>query len=606
MDKNQVIGFILLFAVLLGWTVYNAPSEEEIKASQARQDSIAALKEAQETNITLEADTTAQLMRDSSIQSINTPTNQGENIVLANDDIEITISTLGGGIQDVWLKEYKRYNPDSIKDDVLEPLHLMNDKKKVFEYLINDPVSGGVASTKNVAFTPSLNGNTLTLRGNFGGGTLEQTYVLAAEGYHLDYNVKVNGLSKLTDDNPLELHWVEYINKIEKNQTFEQRYSTVYYKENDSGSADYCSCTSDDEEDVSQPIDWVAYSNQFFNTTLLSRKTPFLSADLKTVVLDLEKGDHVKKVESRIQLPLVASSASHDMEMYLGPNEFQTLRDYDISLEHIIPYGNSIFGTINRWLIRPFFNFLHSFISSKGLTIILLIFLIKMLLYPLMYKMLHSQALMGALKPELAGIKEKYKDDTQKQQMETMKVYREYGVSPFGGCLPMLLQMPIWYAMFRFFPAAITFRQESFLWASDLASYDNFFQLPFEIPFMGDHLSLFTILWALATIVYTYYNTQNMDMSANPAMKYMQYFMPLMFLGFFNTYAAGLTCYMFFSNLINIVQTIGTKKFVFNENKLRAELQRKKSKPKKKSSFQQRLEEAMKQQQAIQEKRNKK
>lgn len=223
-----------------------------------------------------------------------------------------------------------------------------------------------------------------------------------------------------------------------------------------------------------------------------------------------------------------------------------------------------------------------------------------------MYKMLHSQALMGALKPELAGIKEKYKDDTQKQQMETMKVYREYGVSPFGGCLPMILQMPIWYAMFRFFPAAITFRQESFLWASDLASYDNFFQLPFEIPFMGDHLSLFTILWALATIVYTYYNTQNMDMSANPAMKYMQYFMPLMFLGFFNTYAAGLTCYMFFSNLINIVQTIGTKKFVFNENKLRAELQRKKSKPKKKSSFQQRLEEAMKQQQAIQEKRNKK
>ncbi|MBK9583683.1 MAG: membrane protein insertase YidC [Saprospiraceae bacterium] len=229
-----------------------------------------------------------------------------------------------------------------------------------------------------------------------------------------------------------------------------------------------------------------------------------------------------------------------------------------------------------------------------------------MALYPLMYKMLYSQAKMGALKPELAHLKEKYKDDMQKQQMETMKIYREYGVSPLGGCLPMLLQMPIWYALFRFFPASITFRQEPFLWATDLSSYDVLFNLGFEIPFFGAHVSLFTLLWAVSTIVYTYYNMQNMDLSANPAMKYVQYLMPIMFLAFFNNYASGLTCYMFFSNLINILQTVVTKNYIFDENKIRAELMKEKEKPKKKSGFQAKLEEAMKQQQAIQEQKKKK
>jgi len=293
--------------------------------------------------------------------------------------------------------------------------------------------------------------------------------------------------------------------------------------------------------------------------------------------------------------------------MYIGPNEFERLQTFDNSLEEIIPFGRSIFGSINRWVIRPAFNWLSKFIPSKAITIIVMIFILKMLLYPLMYKMLHSQAKMGVLKPELAGLKEKYKDEPQKVQMETMKKYREYGVSPFGGCMPMLLQMPIWYALFRFFPASITFRQESFLWATDLSSYDVFFRLPFDIPAFGAHVSLFTILWAATTIIYSYYNMRHMDMSANPAMKYVQYFMPVTFLFFFNTYASGLTVYMFFSNLFNILQTIITKKFVFDDDKLRAELDLQKNKPKKKKTgFQARLEEAMKQQQEVQKKRNKK
>ena len=289
------------------------------------------------------------------------------------------------------------------------------------------------------------------------------------------------------------------------------------------------------------------------------------------------------------------------MDIYVGPNDYSELKAAAADLEEIIPYGRSIFGSINRHFIRPFFNFLAGYIGSKGIVILLIIFIIKMAVYPLTYKMLHSQAKMGALKPEIAKMKERFKDDSQKTQMETMKLYREYGVNPMGGCLPMFIQMPIWYALFRFFPASITFRQESFLWAQDLSSFDDILQLPFTIPGMGSHLSLFTILWAIATVIYTFYNTKHMDMTANPAMKYVQYLMPLMFFVFFNNYASGLTCYMFFSQLITIAQTIITKKYVFDDEKILAELNKKKSEPKKKTGFQARLADAMEQQRKVQE-----
>ena len=320
----------------------------------------------------------------------------------------------------------------------------------------------------------------------------------------------------------------------------------------------------------------------------------------ETVATEKDNPD-LKVIKTEYEYALdFTNQESIESSIYIGPNEFNRLLAFNNSLEQIIPFGRSIFGTINRWLIRPSFNWLSKFIGSKGIVIIVLIFIIKMILYPLMYKMLHSQAKMGLLKPEIAGLREKFPDDNQKVQMETMKLYREYGVSPLGGCLPMIVQMPIWYALFRFFPASITFRQESFLWATDLSSFDVIARLPFEIPAFGSHISLFTLLWAVTTIIYSYYNMKHMDMSANPAMKYIQYIMPVTFLFFFNNYASGLTVYMFFSNMFNIAQTVITKKFVFDDDKLRLELQNQKNKPKKKGGFQSRLEEAMKQQQELQ------
>ena len=318
--------------------------------------------------------------------------------------------------------------------------------------------------------------------------------------------------------------------------------------------------------------------------------------------MDTEDAD-LKKLISSLKVPYNrASTENFAMEFYVGPNEFDRLREVGSDLEDIVPFGWSIFGTVNRWIVRPLFNFLSSFIGSKGIVILVLTFMVKLCLYPLTYRMLYSQSKMGALKPQIEKLKEKVKDP-QQQQVETMKMYREFGVNPLGGCMPMLLQMPIWIALYRFFPASIEFRQASFLWATDLSSYDVMTYLPFEIPFVGGHISLFTILWAGTTLIYTYYNTKHMDMSANPAMKYMQYLMPIMFLGFFNTYASGLTCYLFFSNLFNIGQTVVTKNYIIDQDKVRAELEANKKKPKKKSGFQERLEAAMKEQQRVQAQR---
>jgi len=326
--------------------------------------------------------------------------------------------------------------------------------------------------------------------------------------------------------------------------------------------------TSDDSESVDgKPLEWISFVNQFFNTSVVGLGNTFSDLTATTEVYDDSSAD-LKKTTASMTLNMPdGSDQTFNMALFLGPNEYKRLHSFDNDLEEIIPFGRSIFGDINRLMIRPFFNWLSQFVSSKGIVIILLIFIIKMLVYPLTYKMLKSQAKMGALKPQLAGLKDKYKGDAQKVQMETMKIYREYGVSPLGGCMPMIVQIPIWYALFRFFPASITFRQESFLWAHDLSSYDVMVNLPFTLPVLGAHLSLFTVLYAISQVIYTYYNSRHMDMSANPAMKYVQYLMPVMFFGFFNSYASGLTCYMLFSNLFTIAQTIITKHFVFDNDK---------------------------------------
>lgn len=625
MDRTQVIGLILIFGLIFAWTYNNGKQREAYALEQARLDSIAQVEEnkkAAEAALNAPIDTMAaieaqpivpdslmdsRLLAQYGVFGSNAKKQKEDKLTLENDKVIVTFSSQGGKITSVELKDHKKVTENEDRVKSTSPVFLMDNPENRFSYLLPvKAVPGGVIDTEELNFNVSQSGNTITFSAGTS-GEFKQVYTLK-EGYEIDYDIAFNDASNIYKKNePVKMKWVNHLDRIELNDYFERFYSTVYFKEEGENS-DYCNCRKSDTEEVDgAPIQWFSHVNQFFNTSIMANNEGFENGVFETKVLESDSED-LKIIESEVDIPSSAiDDGTFDMTMIAGPNEFNMLKSYGNDLEMIIPFGRSFFGSINRWVIRPLFNFFDNLVGNKGIAIILMIFLIKTILYPLTYKMLKSQAKMGALKPELAGLKEKYKDDPQTQQMETMKIYREYGVSPLGGCMPMLIQMPIWYALFRFFPASIGFRQQSFLWAHDLSSFDDLIKLPIDLPVLGAHLSLFTMLWVITQLVYTYYNTKHMDMSANPAMKYVQYFMPVMFLGFFNQYASGLTVYMFFSNLFNIGQTIGTKKLIFNTDKIRQQLMANKLKPKKKKSrFMQNIEDQVKKQQELQRKQQKK
>ena len=609
MERNQIIGFILIFLIIMAWSVLNKPDPEAISTAEETAIETEAPTSSTETGVVNITDNNpivnnSESLTDSLLDTrgIFGRSSIGEESIesLENDKIKVSFSNKGAQIKSVEIKEHLKITKSEDGEEIKRTVQLLEDAKNSTNYRMN--IGNSIVDTKNLYASPSISGNTITYTFNGAGGRkITKKYTLNDDSYIINQELSTTGINDIIST---DLEITNYLDRIEENYTFEKTVSTVYFKETDE-SSDYCGCRGDDVEDLSgKKIDWFSFSNQFFNTAYIAKESK-LDGIVASVEMSDETSEDLKKTTVVASIPLVGSQSRYEMDIYVGPNEYAELKAAAPDLEEIIPYGRSIFGSINRHFIRPFFNFLAGFIGSKGIVIILIIFIIKMAVYPLTYKMLHSQAKMGALKPEIAKMKDRLKDDSQKQQMETMKLYREYGVNPMGGCLPMFIQMPIWYALFRFFPASITFRQESFLWAHDLSSFDDILQLPFTIPGMGSHLSLFTILWAIATVIYTFYNTKHMDMTANPAMKYVQYLMPLMFFVFFNNYASGLTCYMFFSQLITIAQTIITKKYVFDDEKILAQLNKKKSAPKKKTGFQARLADAMEQQRKIQEQKQK-
>jgi len=619
MEKNNLIGITLIFILFYVWVQYNAPSQAEMDAMQATQDSIAMVQVRADSIARLGDVTTDPILvpgadstttdsilavrRNQKFGSFADQANGTEQTaMLENDRFKITFTNRGGRIKQVLVKDYYKLRLTEEKEEVKEELLLLEDEKNRFEYVL--PVAGsagGTVSTNDLFFTPTLNGNTIKFAARGGNGqTIEQSYTIVDSSYNIDYQVNFQGVNAPS----VPLHWVNYLDRLERNTSYERNFSSVYFKEADE-TADYCSCTGDDEETVESKTKWVSHVNQFFNSSLIA-DTYFGKTTVSTEMLP-EDGPDLKKITSKIDIPV--NGQPINMKLYVGPNEFNRLAAYDMELEDIIPYGRSIFGTVNRWIIRPLFNILNGWIASAGLVIFLLTLTIKLVLYPLTYKMLYSQSKTQVLKPKIEAAKAKVGDDPQKQQMETMKLYREYGVNPMGGCFPVLLQMPIWIALYRFFPASIEFRQASFLWATDLSSYDVFAYLPFEIPFYGSHVSMFTLLWAFTTVIYTWYNSKSMDMGAmanNPMMKYMQYLMPVMFLFFFNNFASGLSCYLFFSNVLNIGQNVVTKEVIIDKKKIEKELAEHHKKPKKKGGFQERLSKVLEDQKKLAQEQQKK
>ncbi len=618
MDRNNIIGIVLIFILFMVWSQINESNSRKVKEKnriELEADSLSKIGEQKTKDLptpsvepdlnspndstTSNQDDVEQRLKFKFGAFASSASGESKNIILENDLIKLSFDTKGGFINEATIKEYEKWTSDDRKKNEPEILKMLNDPKNKFYYTLPiDGSSEGMIKTSDLYFTPSVSGNMLTMTATTeSGGYFRQIYELEEDNYNLKYKIEISdiGASWRKDYNSVELYWENWLTRLEVNTTFEATYSTIYFRPSDDN-PDYCSCRSDDSEDAkNEPIKWFSHANQFFNSSLIA-DAAFNSGVFTTRML-ADSAENLKVTTATVQVPINPASPKFDMNLFVGPNEFDRLRAYGEYVEDIIPFGTSIFGSINRWVVRPLFNFLKSWIFSAGLVILTLTLIVKLLLSPLTYKMLYSQSKMSALKPEMEQLRAKFKDDPQQQQVESMKLYREYGVNPLGGCMPMLLQMPIWFALYRFFPAAIEFRQKSFLWASDLSSYDVIAFLPFNIPFYGDHVSLFTLLWAGTTVAYTYYNSKMMDMnSINPAMKYIQYLMPFMFLFFFNSFAAGLSCYLFFSNVLNIGQIIVTKNYFINHDKIRKELEKNKSKPKKKTGFGARLEQVMKQQ----------
>lgn len=539
---------------------------------------------------------------------------------IENNLVKLTIDNKGGQITEALLKNFKTY--DSL------PLYLVKDKNASFN-LNFGTTDNRILNTKDLLFTPSLtkNGNTQILSMKLKVSEdkfLEYRYEIKKDDYRVGFAVRSQGLSSVINSSQaINLDWNLKGLRHEKSIKTENMYSYYYYKADDD--VDYLQMN--DDETVSD-VNWVAYKQQFFSSILFS-ETPLNSAKLKSVDFAGEEKDTVFTKTYGLKAPLTLTNGelNYNMQWFYGPTKYNLLKTYEgTDLDEISDLGWGIFGFLNRTVFYPVFNILKGFIGNFGLIIILMTIVVRIIMSPVLYKSYLSSAKMKVIRPEMEEINKKFpgKENAMKRQQETMAIQRKAGVSMMSGCIPALLQMPVFFALFKFFPTNIDLRQESFLWANDLSSYDMIYQLPFNIPFYGDHISLFPILASVAIFFYMKMNqSQQANMQAptqegmpdmQKMMKYMIYFSPIMMLFFFNSYASGLSLYYFISNLLTIVIMLVIKNFVIDEEKIHAKIQENKKKPEKaKSKFRERLDNAMKQaqeqqaaQQAARQKTNKK
>jgi len=528
-------------------------------------------------------------------------------VTLENDSMKVQISTKGGVIAQATLKGYKAFNEPQVnvfKDGDNDYSFTLSNNTQRFE-------------TRNYFFTPEEEtDSSVVMRLSLGGGaTWGLRYTLVRGSYIVRMDIVQEGMEQVIpmNINSVGFDWHQRISRHEEGKMFEERNSGIYYKYLGSGSVDYTSENSDDEKEIKDKLKWIAAKNQFFSTVLIADSL-FNGAKLNSRVFEKGTADYQKYLKDMTvhsELPYSSTDAvAGSFMFYIGPNRYKILRDYDkfspkedLKLTRLIPLGWKLFRWINTGVIIPVFDWLGTFISNYGIIILVLTILIKLVLSPLTYKSYISQAKMRILAPDIKAINEKYpaQEDALKRQQKTMELYRLAGASPMGGCLPMLLQMPILIAMFTFFPSCIELRGEAFLWAKDLSAPDKIVewtgQIPFITNYFGNHISLFCLLMTITNIIYTYITMKSQNQSASmPGMKWMMYLMPIFFLVFFNNYASGLSYYYFISLLITILQTYSCRFFV-KEDKVRATIAANSAKPKKKSGFMKRLEEAQRQQQ---------
>ena len=627
MDKKSIIGLVIIGVILFGFTWYNSKQAEKFQREKAIADSIAlaegrmvaepemSVDEASEDEISglsasepYEVDrTSADSAKAAHYGATLYAATQGEEkfYTVENDLMKITFSNKGGKVSEIELKDYKRYNG--------EPLLLYAKGSSVFNlsFFIKQNFNDAQILTgdyyfqckepQQIILSESTEKQDLSMRLYVDSTSyVEYLYTIYKDNYMIDFHVNFVNMEHLfANQSDMLLTWENVGPKNEKGFENENNYTTIFYKYPGEESVESLGMSKESKaEDINNKLQWIAFKQQFFSSIFIADDA-FLNASVKYDTYP-ETADNIKNFYAKIAIPFDRQTSEYGFKFYFGPNRYSTLKKYDIEAQKLIPLGGWIIGWVNRWLVIPVFDFLGKFISNYGLIILLLTLIIKIIISPLTYKSYLSTAKMRLLKPEMDAINEKYpkKEDAMKKQQAIMELYRRAGVSPMGGCIPMLIQFPILIAMYRFFPASIELRGEGFLWADDLSSYDSILNLPFHIPFYGDHVSLFALLMAVSLYVVTRINYSNMSTAPNMAgMKFVSlYMMPIMLLLWFNNAASGLSYYYLLSNIITIGQTIGFR-YVVNDEKLHARMKANAKKPQKQSKWQQRYQEMLKAQQ---------
>jgi len=629
MDKNTILGFVLIALIVLGFSQLNKKSDKEITAEKRYSDSIAFVEQ---NKVDLAGKVTKEAVVNDSL-AVNDTTANGKNLnafgdfsasakgvekfyTLENEMVKITLSNKGGRIYSVQLKKYSKR--DSL--DKALPLILFNDQESNMGFTLVTN-NNRVLNSSNLYFEPvsgitkdSKGNQSLTLRlKTTGKAFLDFTYTLPGKDYLVSFGMKANSMNTVMPAgiNSLDMQWSSKIRQQEKGRQFEDRYSSIDYKYV-ADDVEKLSESKNDDKKLTNKVKWIAFKDQFFSSIIIADDA-LSSTTLKSTLEPVNSG-YLKAYSAEMSVPFDPTGKTPTtFRFFFGPNQYKVLTaidkstqpEMDLQLNKLIPLGWGIFGWVNRFAIIPMFNFFSLFMTNFGLIILLMTVVIKLVLFPLTYKSYISSAKMRVLKPEIDEINAKIPaDKAAERQKATMDLYGKVGVSPMSGCLPTLLQMPILFAMFSFFPAAIELRQQSFLWATDLSAYDSIMTLPFTVPFgFGNHLSLFCLLMTATNIVFTKLNMANTptnDQMGGGMMKWMMYLMPLMFLFMFNNYASGLSYYYFVSTLIAIAQTYLIRATV-DEKKMLAELHAKRTinakKPPKKSGFMGRLEKMQQEQQ---------
>ena len=630
-DVNSIIGFVLIFGIVM-WMMYNsqktAQQEQAQKAKQEKLDKIKKAKEAatKEITATVTDSTVSDTVKLQKLQSslgsfaysATLASAKNDFTTLDTDLFHIKIANKGGYIAELALKKYEKYKKGSGQ---LVELINKNNANLNLELKTAD---NRVLNTKDLFFEPALtkDGDNQVLSMKLKAGPeayLEYKYTIKPDDYMIDFDIQSKGLSKvLNTSNPANLEWNLKGFNNEKSIAYENRYAEIYFEYND-GKIDYVGQGKDKEENPEKPS-FIAYKQHFFTSILLT-KQPFATAKLHSTDLVVDKTKDTvftKQFKSDMPLAFANGELNHKMNWYYGPSDYATLKKYDKNLEKIIPLGWGIFGLINRLIFIPLFGLLGSFIPY-GIAIIIFTFIIKIAMSPITFKSFLSQAKMKVLRPEIMELGEKFSKDPMKKQQETMKLYNKAGVNPMAGCIPALIQLPFMYASFQFFPSAFELRQKSFLWANDLSSFDDVITWKQNIPVIsaiyGNHISLFPILAAIAIFFYMKMTSGDQAMAQpqqegmpdmTKIMKMMIYISPIMMLIFFNTYGSGLSLYNFISNLVTIGIMLVIKKYFIDSDKIHAQIQENKAKPKAEGKFQRKMREMMEQAEAQKAKQNNK